>query len=169
MLKGSAIGDDEYNNSKILYTLLKMRDVSDLNDLYNAQDVILLCGIMENRFQAMYEKTMYNPTKCNSPSKLSSCIQREQSKIILTLPTNNSAIEIFEKTSCFNKRLYFDNELLMPNFTESDYKNMKNDESFKAYKRNCLKGIYRIKLDNENYYDERGIISKTLKLDKNNQ
>ena len=57
----------------------------------------------------------------------------------------------------------------MPNFTESDYKNMKNDESLKAYKCNCLKSIYRIKLDKENYYDERGIISKTLKLDKNNQ
>ena len=57
----------------------------------------------------------------------------------------------------------------MPNFTESDYKNMKNDESLKAYKCNCLKSIYRIKLDKENYYEERGIISKTLKLDKNNQ
>ena len=42
MLKGSTVGDDEYNNSKILYRLLKMRDVSNLNDLYNAQDVILL-------------------------------------------------------------------------------------------------------------------------------
>ena len=69
MLKGSTVGNDEYNNSKILYRLLKMRDVSNLNDLYNAQDVILLCGIMENRFQAMYDKTMCNPTKCNSPSK----------------------------------------------------------------------------------------------------
>ena len=50
MLKGSAVGDDEYNNSKILYTLLKMRDLPGLNDLYIAQDVILLCEIMENRF-----------------------------------------------------------------------------------------------------------------------
>ena len=40
MLKGTAVGDDEYNNSKILYTLLKMRNLSDSNDLYNAQDVI---------------------------------------------------------------------------------------------------------------------------------
>ena len=37
---GSAVGDDEYNNSKILYTLLKMRDLSNLNDLHNTQDVI---------------------------------------------------------------------------------------------------------------------------------
>ena len=40
-LKGTAISEDEYNNSKIIYTLLKMGDLSDLNDLYNAQYVIL--------------------------------------------------------------------------------------------------------------------------------
>ena len=78
--KGKAVGADEYNNSKILYALLKMRDLSDLNGLYNAQDVILLLEIMENRFQAMHNKSMYNPRKCNSAIKLSVCIQREQSK-----------------------------------------------------------------------------------------
>ena len=75
-----------------------MRDLSDLNDLYNGQDVILLLEIMENRFQAMYEKSMYNPRKCNSASKLSGCIQREQSKIILGLPTNNYVMKVFEET-----------------------------------------------------------------------
>ena len=52
-----------------------MRDLSDLNDFYTAQDVILLLEIMENRCQEMYEKSMYNPSKCNSASKLSGCIQ----------------------------------------------------------------------------------------------
>ena len=75
-----------------------MRDLSDLNDLYNGQDVILLLEITENRFQAMYEKSMYNPRKCNSASKLSGCIQREQSKIILDLPTNNYVMKVFEET-----------------------------------------------------------------------
>ena len=74
-LKGKIVDDEEYVNSKTLYILLKVRDLSDLNNLYNAQDVILLLEIMENRFQAMYEKSMYNPRKCNSGSKLSGCIQ----------------------------------------------------------------------------------------------
>ena len=87
-LKGKAVSDDEYENSKKLCTLLKMRDLSDLNNLYNAQDVILLLKIIENRFQTMQDKTKFNPRKCNSASKLSSCIQREQSKVILALPTN---------------------------------------------------------------------------------
>ena len=33
-----------------------MRDLSDLNDLYNAQDITLLLEVMENRFQTMQEK-----------------------------------------------------------------------------------------------------------------
>ena len=110
----------------------------------------------------------------NSASKLSSCIQREQSKILLALPTNNSIMEIFEEIltggfSCVNTRLSFDTELLMPSLTESDYKKMSIDQSLKAYKRDDLKVMYRIKLDNENYYHERRIITKILKLDENNQ
>ena len=50
---------------------------------------------MEKRFQAMYNKTMYNPRKCSSASRLSGCIQ--QSKIILAIPNNNSVMEIFRK------------------------------------------------------------------------
>ena len=55
-------------------------------------------------------------------------------------------MEIFEKTltggfSCVNTRLSFDTELLMPNLTESNYKKMKIDKSFKAYKRDDLKVI----------------------------
>lgn len=30
-----------------------MHNLSDLNDLYNVQDVIFLCEIVENRFQTM--------------------------------------------------------------------------------------------------------------------
>ena len=32
-----------------------MRNLGDLNDLYNVQDVILLSEIIRNRFQAMHE------------------------------------------------------------------------------------------------------------------
>ena len=37
-LKGKDVSDDEYDNSKKLYRLLKIRNLSDLNNLYNAQD-----------------------------------------------------------------------------------------------------------------------------------
>ena len=43
--------------------------MTNLNDLYNAQDVIPLCKIFENRFQLMCDEFMFNPQKCNSASK----------------------------------------------------------------------------------------------------
>ena len=52
-LKLSAVSDENYENSKYLYQTLKMRNLGDLNDLYNAQDVILLTVTIESRFQAM--------------------------------------------------------------------------------------------------------------------
>ena len=45
-----------------------MRNPSDMNDLYNAQDVILLREVIENRFQLMRDKYGFNPRKCNSAS-----------------------------------------------------------------------------------------------------
>ena len=92
----------------------------------------------------MQKKTMYNPRKCNSASKLSGCVQREQSKIFLALPTNNPFMEIFKKSltcgfSCLNIRLPFDTGILMLNLTESDSKKMSIDQSFKAYKRDDLR------------------------------
>ena len=48
-----------------------MRDLSDLNDLYSAEDIIIFLEIMEKRFPTMHEKLMYKPRKYNSASKLS--------------------------------------------------------------------------------------------------
>ena len=94
----------------------------------------------------MQEKSGYNPRIINSASKLSSCIQREQTKGIFGLPVNNTQVEVFEKTlcggfSCINTRLSFDTEILMPNLIERDYYNMSINQSFKAFTRDDLKVI----------------------------
>ena len=99
-----------------------MRHLGDLNDLYNFQDVALLCEILENRFQLMHERYGFNPRKCNSASTLSGCIEREMSKVILTLPTKVDHIEIFEQTviggfSCVNNRLAFDSQILLQTYS----------------------------------------------------
>ena len=158
----------------MLYLLLKMRDLSDLNDLYNVQDVMILLEIVENRFQLMQNKFGYNPRIINLASKLSGCIQREKSKCIIALPINNVQMEVFEKTICggfssVNTRLSFDTEMLMPNLTKKDYDKMTIDQSFKAYKRDDLKVVYSLKLDGEKKFSKKRIISKILKLDENNQ
>ena len=48
---------------KFLYETLKMRKLGDINDLYNMQDVILLCEIIQNRFEKMHKKFGFNPRK----------------------------------------------------------------------------------------------------------
>ena len=44
-LKQKVVSDSDYGNSISLYKTLKMQNLVDMNDLYNAQDVILLCEI----------------------------------------------------------------------------------------------------------------------------
>ena len=116
------MNDADYENSKYLHQTLKMINLGDLINLYNAQDVILLCEIIENRFQAMQDTCGFNPRKCNSASSMSDCIEREMSKIILALPTKYDHVEIFEQTimggfSSVNARLAFDSQNLLPNLT----------------------------------------------------
>ena len=95
--KQSKVSVAEYENTKYLFQTLKMRTLGDMNDLYNAQDVILLCEIIENRFQQMQEKFGYNPRKCNSASTLSGCVQRDLSKVIIALPAKVEHVEVFER------------------------------------------------------------------------
>ena len=50
-LKQSAVNDDDYENSEYLYQTLKMRNLGDLNDLYNAQDVIYYVKLLKIVFK----------------------------------------------------------------------------------------------------------------------
>ena len=47
-LKQSVVNDEDYKNSKYLYQILTMRNLGDLNDLCNTQDITLLTEIIEN-------------------------------------------------------------------------------------------------------------------------
>ena len=105
----------------------------------------------------------FNPGKCNSASTMSGCIEREMSKVIITLPTKIEHVEIFEQTviggfSCINNRLAFDTQILLPNFLDSE---MKVEKDFKN------KIAYNLKNDNQK--SKKRIITKILKLDENNQ
>ena len=49
-LKKKAVSDVEYEFLFYLFKTLIIINLGDMNDLYNAQDVILHCQIAENRF-----------------------------------------------------------------------------------------------------------------------
>ena len=122
-----------------------------MNDLYNAQGIILLCEIAENKFQFMHDQYGFNPRKCNLASTLSSCIEREMSRVIIALPTSNGAINIFEEiiTGSFrsvNTRLAFDTEILLPNLIseEKQHEEFQKDYNYKI--------CYNIRFNNEKEY-----------------
>ena len=142
-----------------------MRHLGDLIDLYNFQDVALLCETLENGFQAMHDSYGFNPRKCNSASTLSGCIKREMSKVILTLPTKVEHHETFEKTviggfSCVNNRLAFDTQILLPT-TSDENANIKIDFNFKI--------AFDLKMTKNSNKEKKRVITKILKLDENNQ
>ena len=118
--KQKVISNAGYEISFFLYKTLKMSNLGDMNDLSNAQDVILLCKTGETRFQFMHDRYGFNPRKCNSASTLSGCIEREILRVILALQTSNEVVDIFEQTitgwfSSVNNRLAIDAEILLPN------------------------------------------------------
>ena len=57
----------------------------------------------------------------------------------------------------------------MPNLTQNDYQKMSIDESFKAFKRDDLKVVYSLRLDDEKKFQKKRIITKTIKFDEKNQ
>ena len=119
-LKKQTFSDSDYESSFYLYRTLKIRNLVDMNDLYNAQEVIMLCELGKNRFQFMHDRYGFNPRQCKSASTLSGCIEREMSRVIIALPTSDEVIDIFEQTitcgfSSVNTRLAIDTEILLPN------------------------------------------------------
>ena len=69
-------------------------------------------------------------------------------------------METFEKTlwggfSCVNTSLSFDSEILVPNLTEKDSQKLNVDQSFKVYKHDGLKLMYKIKLYNQENYRKK--------------
>ena len=144
-----------------------MRNLGDLNDLYNTPDVILLTEIIESRFQVMQNTYGFNPRKCNSASSMSGGTEREMPKIILVLPTKYDHVEIFEETviggfSCVNTRLAFDSQILLPN--SAGKINLEIHLINKNFNYNV---VYNLKMNNEK--TKKRVITKILKLDEINQ
>ena len=57
----------------------------------------------------------------------------------------------------------------MPNLTKRDYHNMSINQSFKAFKRDNLKVIYSVKLEKNDSFEKKRIITKIVKFGENNQ
>ena len=109
-----------------------MRNLGDMNDLYNTQDVILLCEVIETRFQLMHDMYGFNSRKCNSASSLRGSTDRDLSKVIIALPTANEIADVSEQTlnggfSCVNTSIAFDTKILQPTSIEKTEDDLNKD------------------------------------------
>ena len=57
----------------------------------------------------------------------------------------------------------------MLNLIEKDFNKINIDQSFKAFKRDDLKLVYKGKFDNQKKNEIKRVVTKILKLDENNQ
>ena len=99
---------------------MKLKDLGELNKIYNFQDTIILCEIFEQCSMNLQKLFKYNPRKCNSASCFSGCVHRDISKCCIALPTDGEHFRVFKRKliggfGCVNTRLAFDTETLIDN------------------------------------------------------
>ena len=109
---------DEYENVKKFYQTLKLKNLGEVNKIYNFQDTIILCEIFEQRSNHLQKLFKFNQRKCNSASSFSECVHRDKSKCLIALPTDAEHVRVFQKTficgfSCVNTRLAFETQILL--------------------------------------------------------
>ena len=97
---------------------MKLKNLGELNKIYNFQDTIILFETFEQRSEYLQKLFKYNPRKCDSTSSFSGSVHRDKSKCLIALPTDAGHVRVFEKTliggfSCVNTRLAFDIQILL--------------------------------------------------------
>ena len=117
-LKEKDISDEEYENVKKNFKLLRLETLGDMNRIYNFQDTLILCEIFEQRSVLLEKLFKFNPRKCNSASSFSGYVHRNKSKCNIVMPTDAKKIKVFENTliggySCVNTRMAFDTRLFL--------------------------------------------------------
>lgn len=53
LLKNRGISDEDYENVKTFWRIMRLKKLSDLNNIYNFQDTIIVCEVFENRTKEM--------------------------------------------------------------------------------------------------------------------
>ena len=117
-LKDDIMTLEEYKNAKKIYQTTKLKNLGELNKIYNFQDTIILCEIFEQRSEHLQKFFKYNPRKCNSASSFSGCVQGDKSKYLIALPTDAEHVRVFEKIliggfSCVNTTMVFDTQIFL--------------------------------------------------------
>ena len=96
-LKEKDISEEEYENVKKFFTLLRLKTLGDMNRIYNFQDTLILCEIFEQRACLLEKLFKFNPRKCNSASSFSGNVHRNKSKLTLSCQQTQKKFEFLRK------------------------------------------------------------------------
>ena len=152
-MKDTVISEEEYENVKKLYKLMKMSNLGELSKIYNFQEIIILCELFEQRSDLLKKMFKFNQRRCSSASSFSGCVHCNKSKCCIALPTDADFVRLFEKTliggfSCVKTRLAYDTNILL-----------KDTDKEKVL----------IEIDIYGKKQLKRLSSKILKMDENNQ
>ena len=70
LLNNEIIDDKSYESVKKFWRLMRLNKLSELNDIYNFQETIILCEFFGNRAIEMMQQFPYNLQKCTSTTSL---------------------------------------------------------------------------------------------------
>ena len=96
MLRDENISQKEWEGCKRLCKILRVRNLSDFNDICNTQDVIILAVILEYHWQKTKNDTGFDPRYFTSASTFSGANERIKCKVILTFASNVEIVDLME-------------------------------------------------------------------------
>ena len=105
----------KWEGCRKLFKVLKMRNWSNFNDVYNIQEVFILGVIVEYRWQKTKDETRFDP-RCFMSVSTQGAIDWIKSKVILTYPRNVKVVDLMESLlsggySSVYTRLGFDTKM----------------------------------------------------------
>ena len=96
-LKETDSSDEENENIKKIFILLRLKTLRDMNRIYNFQDTLISYEIFQQRSLFLEKRFKFNPRKCNSASSFSGTVHRNKSKCNIAMPTNAEQIRVLKR------------------------------------------------------------------------
>ena len=93
-MKDSTISGQDYENVKKFYTVLKLKNLGELNDIYNFQDTIILCEIIKQRSLRLQKIFKYNSDITLQVASVGASIGTKVSVVFLFLLTLNMSEDL---------------------------------------------------------------------------
>ena len=138
-MEDSVLPTEEYENVKKFYKLLNLSKLGEPNQIYNFQDIIILCEIFEQRASLLQKIFKYNPRNVTVLAA---------SQVVFTETKVNERTLIGGFT-CVNTRLAFDTDVLL---NDNNQEKVLFDIDIDGKKQTKRVSCKTLKMDENNQY-----------------